>query len=417
MAFRYLYNGAMCLADMATGAVAPLLKDSSGRKLSRFLNGRKGLLKDIKTRLKKDDGKPTVWFHAASLGEFGIARPLIEKMKERANIVATFFSPSGYDVISRRRDQWPNVFYLPWDTPGNARKFLDTVKPDRAVFMVSELWHNYLRELRKRDIPTFLVSALVRDDSSWFRWYAKDYLADLRGFDTIFTVDDTSVKVLRSHGFDSVENLGDPLFDNAVKVREQEYENPVVVRFKGDSRLMVGGSLHHDSDLDITAALANANRDVKFLIVPHEITPGILEDIRKKFDGKTLLYSECDDTTDFSDVQGLVIDYVGDLAKLYRYGDWAYVGGGFTAYLHSVIEPLVYGLPVAFGPNLQRKVTPGQMMERGVGMSVKNDGDLQGWFAEMQSPEILDRIKRKAEEYFRENSGAADKISGKIWKD
>lgn len=408
------YDFAMRLARYATIGASAFVSDSSSAKIMRFARGQRSVIdKVFEGMASLDRSIPTVWLHAASLGEFGIARPIIKAIKRQAvcNVVVTFFSPTGYEAVSHRPGEIDRVFYLPLDTKNNVARFLDAVHPDCAVFMVSEFWHNYLYELRRRDIPTFLVSAIIRDDSPFFKWYGGLYRNSIKCFSKVLTLDDNSVSNLHRLGVDNASVNGDPLFDNVALVASTPWHDDIVERFAGKEHIFLAGSIHHDKDLDIVTELANRHRDTRFIIVPHEINDDILKDIESKTKGRSIRYSRCDSSTDFTDVQILIIDHVGALAYLYRYASWAYVGGGFTRLLHSVIEPAVYGIPVSFGPNIKRKVTPTEMVRLGIGKVVQDVDELDLWFKRLKRDNArVQYIAKRAAKYVKQNTGATPRV-------
>ncbi len=416
------YNILMRVARRFILTASAFASEGKSAKFLRFSRGQRGALSQVVEGVTDlDRSRPTIWIHAASLGEFGIARPIIESLKKKCacNIVLTFFSPTGYEAVSVRQGIVDKVFYLPLDTHANAEVFLDAVRPDCAVFIVSEFWHNYLDLLRKRDIPTFLLSAIIRDDSPFFKWWGGLYRDSLKTFKRIFTLDEHSVTNLHKLGVDNVTVNGDPLFDNVVCVAGTEWSDPVIEKFLAGRKAFLAGSIHRDKDLDITTSLCNRYPAIPFIFVPHEITPDILDDLKKKIDGKVLLYSECTPDTDFKDVKALVIDFVGALAYIYRYAGWSYVGGGFTdRLLHSVIEPAVYGVPVAFGPNIHRKVTPREMEKLGVGKIVRNEAELAAWFESLRTDAArLAYLSKAAAKYVRRNTGSTDRVTDIIIKE
>ncbi len=412
------YDISMRMARGLLFAAVGLAPDGSASKFVRFGRGQRCALPavdEVASRL--DRSLPTVWVHCSSLGEYGIARPVIREVKSRlrCNVVLTFFSPTGYEALQRREHEADAVLYLPWDTRAGAEAFLDAIAPSCAVFMVSDYWHNYIDLLHTRHIPTLLVSAIIRQDSPFFKWYGGIYRDSIRKFDRIFCLDTASVERLRRLGVECATVNGDPLFDNAVMVAETPWSQSELVRFAKGREVFVAGSLHLDKDLELTAALANANPDIPFIVVPHEITSQILRSIDQRFEGKVMRLSECDGYTSFDGVQTLVVDSVGSLAYLYRLGTWTYVGGGFTRLLHSVIEPVVYGLPVAFGPCNTRKVTPAQLIELGIGTRVSSTGDMLRWFDSLRSnPRRLREIAMTAARYVGQNVGATARVADAI---
>ncbi len=387
-----------------------LLFVKEGSKTHRFILGQKDLLPHIATSMR-DETRPVCWIHASSMGEYAVARPIILQLQKQGfAVVLTFFSSTGYEALHHKRGTADYIFYMPFDTRKNVRNFLDTVKPERTVFIISEYWINYLSELKRRQIPTFLISALIPNTSYLLKWYAWPLRKALKAI-TMFTVsDERSKENLHKMGFDNCRVVGDPLFDNAINIAKTDYHNEVIEHFCANSNnVFIAGSINDENDRTIVTGLANAERDTKFIMVPHEISDASIDNIISRCKGRTLRYAECDKNTDFTDVQTLIIDYVGDLSRLYRYGHYAYVGGGFTRYLHSVIEPVVYGLPVAFGPNIHRKATPQQMIDLGIGAIVLNADELRQWLVGIRANDHQDTC-RKAVQYAEQNGGATDKI-------
>lgn len=413
------YDIAMRVGRGAILAVTALAPDHSAAKFMKFGRGQRHISETVEQAASRlDRTRPTVWVHCSSLGEYGIARPVIAAVRSRldCNVVLTFFSPTGYDALRRRQDEADALLYLPFDTAENVTHFLDAVQPSCAVFMVSEYWHNYLHALHERHIPTLLVSAIVRADGPFYKWYGSLYRESIRCFSHIFALDRGSARRLQELGVENVSLNGDPLFDNAVIVARTPWSEPVLERFACGRRVFVAGSIHPDRDLSMICALANACRDVPFIIVPHEITSSILDKIDKGIKGEVKRLSQCDTDTDFTHTRALVVDSVGSLAYLYRLGTWAYVGGGFTKrLLHSVIEPVVYGLPVAFGPNTARKVTPLELEKLGIGRRVTCAADLARWFVPLaKHPERLAEIASKAAAYVESNTGATTRVADAI---
>lgn len=412
------YDMLMRLARYASLGVSPFVADDSPAKIMRFARAQRGAVERVEHGMEGIDRTlPTVWLHAASLGEFGIARPIISAIKQRikCNVVVTFFSPTGYEAVSRRPGEIDRVFYLPLDTRANARRFLDAVRPDCAVFMVSEYWHNYLHELRERGIPSLLVSAIIRDDGPFFHWYGSLYRSSIKSFTKVFTLDDNSMRNLERLGVDNASVNGDPLFDNVALVADTPWSDGLIERFVGEEKVFLAGSIHHDKDLEMVTELANRHPDTRFIIVPHEINEDTMQAIESRVKRKTLRYSQCGDDTDLKDAQVLIIDFVGALAYIYRYAAWAYVGGGFTRLLHSVIEPAVYGIPVSFGPNIKRKVTPTEMVRLGIGKVVHDTDELDLWFRRLKRDAARSNyIAKRASKYLKQNTGATPRVVDQI---
>ncbi len=407
------YNIIVNTVNAALKVYAHCLPRKVNRKFPEFVKGRIGLVRRIDAEMRSVPSEgPVVWFHASSLGEYAIARPLIARIKAdgKATVVLTFFSPSGYRALKDNHPGVDHLFYLPLDTRSNVRGFLEAVKPKVAVFMVSEYWPNMLEELKFRAIPTYLVSAIIRNDSSFFRWYGKLFRRTLSSYKRFFVLDDNSLFNLRMLGHTNATLSGDPLFDNASHVARTPWSDPVLDRFtKGAENVFIAGSISDKRDLALVAGALNCHPGMKSIIVPHDISAGSVKAIAKAMDCKCAVYSQLTPESDISDAGAIIIDCVGKLAYIYRYATMAYVGGGFTPFLHSVIEATVYGLPVSFGPCIERKVTPQQLMDLGIGAMVTTPEELSAWIDSM-TPEKLAEVKTLAEEYVNRNLGATAEI-------
>lgn len=385
------------------------------KKIALFLRGQRNAIKELMycaENIKHGEHK-VIWIHCASLGEFGIARPLIRKVKSLSNayIVVTFFSPSGYEALKKKHKDIDCVLYLPFDTSSNVKKFLNVINPDRAIFMVSELWYNYLSELRKRRISTYLLSAQITDKSLLSRWYGGAYRDLLDTFTCISTLSKETSEILYSMGYDRVELTDDPLCDNVTVVAETPYRNVVLEKFSEYGPLFIAGSVNDEKDMSLMFSLINSNPDIRFVFVPHEVSKSNIDNIKSSINGNTVSYNECDDNIDLSDVQVIIIDYIGELSYIYRYGTWAYVGGGFTPYLHNMLEATVYGLPVAFGPVIDRKEIARVLIDERLGWIVRNERELEAWFETLKNNSTeMERICREAKEFIKKRIGGTDRI-------
>ncbi len=414
-----IYNGMMLILNYSIHIASKYTNHKKTSKTRSFIIGQQGLLQQIENDMQQDKVVPTYWFHAASLGEYAVARPIITALKQKQNcrVVMTFFSPTGYEALKEVHPGIDYLYYLPLDTPTNVRRFINAVQPNKVVFIISEYWCNYLFELQKRDIPTYLISGMIRKNTIFFKWYGVLYRKALTAFTHFMVLDKTSQQHLNALGFSNVTVTGDPLFDNAIAIAQKEWNNPIIERFVQQGDTFIAGSISDEKDLTFVSSLANRHRDIHFIFVPHEISHECLLRIKYKLRGYALCYSECDENTDFSQTQVLIIDFLGALAYIYRYAQWAYIGGGFTPYLHSVIEATVYGLPDPFGPKIYRKVTPQQMIELGIGQTVKKPSELFQWFEKLRhNTSALQNIQSIAKNYVENNAGATEKIVDKIIK-
>ncbi|MGN0281207.1 MAG: 3-deoxy-D-manno-octulosonic acid transferase [Prevotella sp.] len=383
-------------------------------KFTSFVEGQNNVFNLIGNSLRPQN---TLWVHASSLGELAVVRPIIKEIRKNGNphIVLTFFSPTGFNattgVNGPKYTEVDEIYYLPIDTVDNAKLFLNCISPMKAIYAVSELWPNYLFELKRRNIPTFLVSAKISNKSSVLKWYGRLFRNVMSCFNEIFCLDANSKSLLDSIGICNVKVTGDALFDNAIAISRQEYRNDIIERFCSKRDVFIAGSIHDSKDLEMVSFVANNNPDDRFVFVPHEICEENLNSIRRAVNGKCLFYSEYEQPADLDDIQVLVIDYLGDLSKMYRYCKFAYIGGGFTPYLHSVIEATVYGLPVAFGPRIERKATPIQLIELGIGTIVENSRELNSWYVYLKSnTSELQSLRETAIGYANDNSGATSSI-------
>lgn len=327
-----------------------------------------------------------IWFHAASLGEFEQGRPLIEKIKKEYpnyKILLTFFSPSGYEV-RKNYGQADIVTYLPIDTVANAQRFLRIVRPVMAFFIKYEFWYNYLHILRHRNIPVYSVSSIFRPNQIFFRPYGRQYAAVLKCFSHFFVQNDLSKSLLAKIGINNVTVVGDTRFDRVLQIKDNSKKLPLVDKFIGnqDVKLANGvtNSLHRVfvagsswlPDEEIFIKYFNEHNDWKLIIAPHIIADTHLRQILQLLKGKkVVLYTEATETN-VADADVLVINCFGLLSSIYHYGDVAYVGGGFGAGIHNVLEAAVWGIPVVFGPNNKRFAEAQGLLASGGGFEIDN---------------------------------------------
>lgn len=387
------------------------------KKAKLWIVGRDGLLDKMAAAIRPEDR--IVWFHAASLGEFEEGRPVIEKIRARYphyKILVTFFSPSGYEIRKNySHADW--VFYLPADTTANMKRFLDIVHPEIAVFIKYEFWLNMLLEIQKRSIRTFVISARFIPNSRFFSWYGGVFRNSLRAFETIFVQDKRSVELLENIGFSNAVLAGDPRFDRVDDIAQTDWKNDIVERFKNKQKVFIGGSTCGAADEDLLQMLINNHPHTKFLIVPHEMNVEPMEKIEMNTRGGAIRYSKCSTNTDFSNYQVLIVDTIGMLALLYRYGNWAFIGGGFIAGIHSVIEATIYGMPAVFGPNYQKNRPGIDMIELGACKSIRNAEELDAWFTPLEhDEEALKKVCDIAYQYCQQNKGASNIILKKIFE-
>lgn len=244
------------------------------------------------------------------------------------------------------------VCYLPLDTPGNVKRFLDLAQPYMAFFIKYEFWQNYLNELQRRNIPVYSVSSIFRKEQIFFRWYGKSYRKVLNTFTHLFVQDEASVQLLRTIGITNTTVVGDTRFDRVLEICRQAKELPLVEKFKGNHTAFVAGS-SWGPDEDIFISYLNAHPEVKLIIAPHVIDESHLKEITSKLNRTVVRYTQATEEK-VKEADCLLIDCFGLLSSIYRYGEIAYIGGGFGVGIHNVLEAAVYGMPVIFGPNNKR---------------------------------------------------------------
>ncbi len=387
-----------------------------GNKKARDLfRGQWKATDELRTRLPHKSGKQhRVWIHVASVGEFEQARPIIERLRaEQPNveIVLTFFSPSGYN-LRKNYDKVNAVTYLPFATRRSARLFLDVVKPDMAIFVKYEFWPAYLRELSKRGVKTYSISAIFREKQAFFRWWGKPYRNILKLFTAIYVQDESSARLLREHGIEHVEVAGDTRFDRVHAIAEQAKDIPQVARFAASSNKVIVAGSTWPKDEELLARYINENPDVKLVLAPHEIHEAHLHQIFQLFEGRHVRLTQAT-VNNLDAVRVLIVDTMGMLSSIYRYGHVAYIGGGFGVGIHNTIEAAVFGMPVLFGPNYKNFREACALIEAGGGKSVRNYAEFKAAMDEALAEH--ETIGKKASDYVESELGAMDKIYKKLF--
>ena len=345
------------LYNIITLLAAQLLKIVTlfSPKIKLFVDGRKSIFQTLADKIKLSD--KTIWFHAASLGEYEQGLPVIEAIKQQFpshKIVVTFFSPSGYEV--RKNNTVADVtVYLPLDTISNAKQFISLVHPEMAFFIKYEYWPNYLNELKKQQIKTYLISGILRENQAFFKWYGGFYRNALKTFDYFFVQNESSKKLLQSIGFNNVKVSGDTRFDRVVSILERDNSLDFIEQFKDNkTTIVIGSSWPKDESLLINY-INQSSDDVKFIIAPHNIKQEQIQELKNAITKKIVLFSENVETRHALSLQEysvFIIDTIGILTKIYSYADIAYVGGGFgNPGVHNILEPATFGVPVVIGPN------------------------------------------------------------------
>lgn len=389
---------------------------SFNKKLRLGSEGRRDIFHRLGAAI--DPGKPLAWFHAASLGEFEQGRPVIEAFRQKCpehKILVTFFSPSGYEI--RKNYQGADyIFYLPIDTPRNARKFIKTVDPDIAVFIKYEFWINYLLALKRNGTKTFIISAIFRPSQPFFKWYGGLMRRALGAFTHIFVQDTASKELLESIMPGRVSVAGDTRFDRVYDIAHTAKAIPSIETFAGNAHVVVAGSTWPPDEL-LLLRLINDNKNVKFIIAPHEIEPARIERISEHIEESVLRYTQLTEQSDLAGAQVLFIDTIGILSSVYRYGRLAYIGGGFGVGIHNILEAATFGLPLAFGPNYLKFKEARDLIGLGGAVSVGDSDGLQQWFRSMETdPQAFERSHKTCLEYVEAQRGATGLILSEICK-
>ena len=401
-------------------------------KLKILLRGQRSTLdKEHKADLENNRG--AVWVHAASVGEFEQARPLIEKLKEeRLKIVVTFFSPSGYEA-RKNYDLADGVYYLPLATRRNARKFLEALQPRMAIFVKYEFWPAYLKELKKRNIPTYSISAIFRPTQRFFHWYGRSSLRLLKCFTHIYVQDEASRRLLAEHGVHDCSVTGDTRFDRVAQVMQERMNEPMNERLapvaefaQGCERVIVAGSTWPQDEELLVRFVERVNEytieRTKLILVPHELNEDHLHMIFNLLQGRFVRYSAIENGKGEMNAESrrnilqranvLLIDTMGLLSSIYRFGQVAYIGGGFGVGIHNTIEAAVYGVPVVFGPNYHHFREAQGLIDAGAARSIKNYNELaQALTLALAQHQT---IGAKAAEYVQSELGATQKIYEQI---
>jgi 3-deoxy-D-manno-octulosonic-acid transferase len=318
-------------------------------KIKLFVQGRSQVFSILKNKILKDN--KTIWIHAASLGEFEQGLPVIEKLNATYptyKILVTFFSPSGYEV-KKDTAVADAVVYLPLDTRRNAKRFIETVNPVLAIFVKYEIWPNYLKELKEKQVPILLISAIFRKEQVFFKWYGGIMRKALQTFTHFFVQDENSVTLLKSIKLNNVTKSGDTRFDRVSEILEGGNNLSFMEHFKGNETCFVAGSTWPEDEEIIVKFINETQNHLKFVLAPHNIKTDHIQSLKKSISKKAVLYTEIEHN-DISSCEVLIINTVGLLTKIYSYAEIAYVGGAFATGLHNTLEPAVFGIPIIIGP-------------------------------------------------------------------
>ncbi|WP_395062912.1 3-deoxy-D-manno-octulosonic acid transferase [Flavobacterium sp.] len=371
----FLYNLIIILASQVIKLLALF-----SPKMKLFVDGRKEVFSILQSKLNPNE--KTIWFHAASLGEYEQGLPVIEKIKihyPNHKIVVSFFSPSGYEV--RKNNTFADVtVYLPLDTKSKAKMFLKLVHPELVFFIKYEYWPNYLNELKKLQIKTYLISGIFREKQAFFKWYGGFYRNALKTFDYFFVQNESSKKLLQSIGFNNVKISGDTRFDRVVSILERDNSLDFIEQFKDNkTTIVIGSSWPKDENL-LVNYINTSSDEIKFIIAPHNIKSEQIANLKSQITKSMILFSE-KENQDLKEIQVFIIDTIGILTKIYSYADIAYAGGGFgNPGVHNILEPATFGIPILIGPNYSHFAEAIALVHQEGCVSISNQKELNEAF-------------------------------------
>jgi len=386
------------------------------KKISFFIAGRKETFNKLSS-IKKTD--KVIWFHCASLGEFEQGRPIIENLKSQfpiskdLKIVVTFFSPSGYEV--RKNYEFADVVcYLPLDTKKNAKRFLDIINPEMAVFVKYEFWPNILKELNNREINTILVSGIFRKDQKFFKkGFISNFMKNsLQTFNHFFVQDENSKNLLNSIDINNVTISGDTRFDRVYEITKQDNTIDFIANFVQNKHILVAGSTwKKDEELLVDYINNQASNNEKFIIAPHNIKN--INELKDQFTKDVTLYSDKEKN---DNAQVFIVDTIGILTKIYSYADVAYIGGGFEKGIHNILEPATFGVPIIIGPKYKKFNEAVELVNLKGCFVVNNNSELFSILDEFKKPDFINNTKIITNNYVINNLGATQCILSYIKK-
>jgi 3-deoxy-D-manno-octulosonic-acid transferase len=384
-------------------------------KINLFVAGRKEVFPTLKTKIKSTD--KTFWFHAASLGEYEQGLPVIERIKEKYpthKIIVSFFSPSGYEVRKNNTIADATV-YLPLDTLKNAKKFIQLTHPDAVFFIKYEFWPNYLNELKRQNIPTYLISGIFRENQAFFKWYGGFYRKALDAFTYFFVQNENALHLLHQLGKENAIVSGDTRFDRVASILEKDNTLDFIETFKnGKTTIVAGSSWPKDEEL-LVDFINSTTTDTKYIIAPHNIKPDQIQQLKNSCAKKVLLYSE-KENKDLKDFDVFIIDTIGILTKIYSYADIAYVGGGFGhPGVHNILEPATFGIPILIGPHFSHFAEATDLVALKGCVAIQNKEELSQNFLELIT-NTESRIEKGTicRDFVQKNKGAVDRIMEKV---
>lgn len=381
-------------------------------KAKLWVQGRKQLWTQVQDQIKA--GEERVWFHCASLGEFEQARPLIKAYRvahPHQKIVLTFFSPSGYEI--RKHYQGVDyVFYLPLDTPSNAKKWLQAIQPQKVFFIKYEFWRNILYQLHQQQIPTYLVAGTFREKQVFFKWYGGFFKQILSYFTHLFVQNQQSLQLLQKHQIKHCTYAPDTRFDRVFQTAQTAPTLPFIEQFKNNKQLLVLGSSWPADEALFAQLFPQVPPNYKLLIAPHEINEAHLQQIEQLWQGQCIRYSVGTKKAALLQEQPiLIIDNIGMLSTIYQYSDITYIGGGFGVGIHNILEAAIFGMPLLFGPNYHKFQEAKDLIQKKAAFSIKDIEELQKIITTLQEDsQLYQTASSQAQQYVQNHTGGTQLI-------
>lgn len=407
-----LYNFLIHAYSFIISIIAPF-----NSKAKFWVEGRKNIFERLGSTFLSNRGSISLaWFHCASLGEFEQGRPVIEAFRVKYpayKILVTFFSPSGYE-IRKNYTGADFLFYLPADTPQNAKKFINIVKPSIVFFVKYEFWRNYLTELEKEHIPVISFSAIFRPNQLFFKSYGGFYREILTKFKHILVQNQESFDLLKSIDIQQITFAGDTRFDRVKQIVDAKKELRIAENFKANRQVFMLGSAWQ-TDMEVLIPLMNllkSDSNLTFVIAPHEIHQEEIMAWKKQIELKSICFSEVKNDTILTDYHVLIIDNIGMLSSLYQYADFAFIGGSFGKGLHNILEAATFGMPIFFGNKAYHKFQEAiDLVKQGGAYAVESTDDLVEILNDLRSNEVKKKkIDKISQNYVLQNIGATEKV-------
>ncbi|MEL6835685.1 MAG: glycosyltransferase N-terminal domain-containing protein [Bacteroidota bacterium] len=382
-------------------------------KARAWVDGRQNWLADLqgwRSTIAAND--KVLWMHCASLGEFEQGRPVLEQLRKdfpHLKIVLSFYSPSGYE-LRKNYAAADYICYLPADTSSNAQGWITNLRPDLIVFVKYEFWYFHLQAAFDQRIPTFLIAGAFRPQQLFFRWYGRTFLQLLHRFQHLHVQTLADQQLLQSHGLEQVTVTGDPRVDQVMTIAQETVQYPPIAAFATGAQVFIAGSTWPPGEAILLAQKEWWSSDWKLLIAPHDISESHVQQIIDRCPLPALRYSSEPTESELRGARILVLDTIGMLSRVYRYGRLVYVGGGFGRSIHNTLEPAAYGLPLLFGPKHHKFAEAVALRESGGAFVIENKADFEACFAELRDPSARALASREVVSYLQQNQGATARI-------